>query len=108
MDVPLRAARDGGADAATVTRLEDAYLDAFTDLLPLAELRRHLHAVLARTPLHRAHAWARALSTTAPDSTTEPDSTIEPDGMAVPVWDTAAAAEWGDPVGFWLRQLDRA
>ena len=94
MDMPLMSAAEG-VDAAGVARLEDAYLEVFTDLAPLAELRAELRAVLALAPLHRAHSWLRAL---APE-----DGTAGPEVL----WDPAAAAEWDEPVRYWLAKLGR-
>jgi hypothetical protein len=91
MDLPLLFAREGGVDEAGIARLEDAYLDAFTEFAPLAELRRELHAVVAVAPLQRAHNWARAL---APDTET----------VALE-WDPVAAAEWDQPIEYWLGRL---
>ncbi|GLY17636.1 hypothetical protein Kisp01_46500 [Kineosporia sp. NBRC 101677] len=92
MDLPLMFAAEG-VDAAGVARLEDAYLEVFTDLAPLAQLRTELRAVLALAPLHRALSWLRALS---------PDEAAT--GSEV-VWDPVAAAEWEEPILYWLAQL---
>ncbi|MBT0772297.1 phosphotransferase [Kineosporia sp. J2-2] len=82
MDVPRLMARGAGVDDRGVARLEDAYLEVFTDLAPLPRLRDELRAVLAVAPLHRARNWLRALGS-----------------------DAAAAAEWDHPVEHWLGRL---
>ncbi|GAA3620470.1 hypothetical protein GCM10022223_41730 [Kineosporia mesophila] len=91
MDLPLMLARRAGVDQAGTARLEDAYLDAFTDLAPRAELRAELHGVIELAPLLRAHNWLRALT---PD---EPGGTVR--------WDPVAADGWGRPIEHWLGQL---
>ncbi len=95
MDLPLLFAQEDGVDAAGIARLEDAYLEAFTDFGTLGELRQELHTVVAVAPLQRAHNWARALSTG------------ESGESGVPAWDPAAAQEWQNPVEYWLNRLPR-
>jgi Ser/Thr protein kinase RdoA (MazF antagonist) len=93
MDLPLLFAQDDGVDAAGIARLEDAYLDAFTEFAPRAELRHELRAVVAVAPLQRAHNWARALH--------------RDDGTGSLEWDPKDAAEWDHPIEYWLSRLSR-
>ncbi|GAB3239952.1 phosphotransferase [Kineosporia babensis] len=86
MDLPLSFAQE---DKVDTRRLEDAYLEVFTDLAPLSELRAELQAVIAVAPLQRARNWLRALSTDTP-------------GVA---WDPKAAQEWDHPIEYWLNCL---
>jgi Ser/Thr protein kinase RdoA (MazF antagonist) len=79
--VPLRVARSRGANPAQLLRLRDSYLEVFTDLAPLPDLRRHAERVIRLAALTRATAWDRALA------------------------DADAAQRWGDPVVAWLREL---
>lgn len=79
--VTLRSVADLGATA--VARLRDAYLEPWTDLAPLAELRELAGAARRVQPVLRALAWERALRGA----------------------DDAERAPWGDPVAGWLGVL---
>lgn len=92
MDIPLRLAHRNGLDPAGITRLEDAYLEVFTDLGDLEALRSELHQVLAVAPLLRAHAWLRALSADTPP-------------QAPATWDREAARQWDHPIEYRLSLL---
>lgn len=62
--VPLRWAvgvHGEGPDGAGVRRLRDAYLSAFTDLAPTAELAAELEAACRLGMIGRALSWNRGL-----------------------------------------------
>ena len=66
-----------------LARLRDGYLEHWTDLAPLTELRAMADAAVRLAPVGRAWAWRRALSGA----------------------DAAAQQEWGDGVPGWLEEL---
>ena len=61
-------ADDWGVDDhdPSLQRLADAYLEGWSESAPLAELRELGSAAATFGPVHRVHAWVRALSTTEP------------------------------------------
>ncbi len=59
--VPLQMARHLGAEQSQIERLQDSYLEVFTDLAPLRELHRGLETALVAAVLPKAAAWDRAL-----------------------------------------------
>jgi aminoglycoside phosphotransferase (APT) family kinase protein len=61
MLVPLQVARSLGADGGQIERLRDSYLDVFTDLATLRQLRHGLDTALEYAVLPKATAWDRAL-----------------------------------------------
>jgi hypothetical protein len=81
LEVPLRVARHRGADEAMIDRIRNSYLDEFTDLAPIDDLRRLAARMTRISPLTRATSWDRALVAAGPDH------------------------EWGDPVTEWLRDM---
>ena len=81
LEVPLRVARSRGADEAALERIRNAYLEPFTDLAGLDDLRQTAGRMARISPLTRATAWHRAL-------------------IAAP-----ADHEWGDAVTGWLRDM---
>jgi hypothetical protein len=81
MLVPLQVARSLGADERQIQWLRDGYLEVFTDLAPLPELRRGLDVALRYAVLPKAVAWHRAL------------------------WSAPVDHPWGQPVVEYLRDL---
>lgn len=75
--------RSAGLGSADRERLRDAYLEAWTDLAGVADLRQLAGAAERVQPLARALAWERGLRTA----------------------DDAERAPWGDPIGVWLAVL---
>lgn len=66
-----------------LARLRDGYLEHWTDLAPLTELRTLAAAAVRLAPIARAWAWRRALADAGTD----------------------AQQEWGDGVPGWLEEL---
>lgn len=75
--------RTAGLGSADRERLRDAYLEAWTDLPGVADLRQLARAAEQVQPLARALAWERGLRTA----------------------DDAERAPWGEPVAGWLAVL---
>lgn len=63
LHVPLSILGSGDNPYAepSIRGLQDAYLEIWADLAPLAELRELLAAALRLAPVHRAHAWWRVM-----------------------------------------------
>ncbi|WP_245646177.1 phosphotransferase family protein [Nocardiopsis trehalosi] len=73
--VPLRfVARELGADARTVARLRDAYLEPWTGDHTLADLRVTVRRATSLAPVNRALAWSRCFPELRPQVAPEEDT----------------------------------